>query len=791
MGFSSTQPHADPRAIATTLTLLHEPGSVIELRIPQAVTGQRGRRKTYRGTVAGFYNDVEALTRAAASWSGKSAGVYITLNPITPDLLARYANRVEEGATGLTTDRHVLRRRWLPLDFDAIRPAQISATEAEHAAALERALTCRTWLRQHGWPEPLMADSGNGAHLLYRIDLPNDDASTGLVNQTLQALALLFNDAQVTVDATTGNAARVWKLYGTLVCKGDPIPQRPHRCARLVEVPDTCVVVSNAHLRTLAALVPAPPTLARHDSSRTRAPFDLAAWIAHHKLPVVSHGPWGTGGAKWIVNPCPWNADHTNRAMYIVQFANGAIVAGCHHQSCAGKDWHALRALYDPTWRVSREHPSGSVSRARGNGASHAQGSQPTKRPQVVTLSTVPPEPVLWLWEPYIPRRKLTVVEGDPGMGKTWLMLQIAAAISRGAGLPGRDGQQQETQTAGQAVLYLSAEDGLADTLRPRLDAAGADCAHIHALTGWRAQEGERVTTGSITLADMPVIAAAIATYRPALVILDPLQAYLGAKTDMHRANEVRPLLAELVQLAAQHDCAMVCVRHLSKAPQSRAIYRGLGSIDFTAAARSVLLIGEEPRAQHADDADDGLTASRRILAHSKSSLAPQGPSLRFLLQEGTFAWAGTSPLTANELAAGAQRMPRRTTEVQKAEAWLSQYLRTGPHPAKAGVEEAARQGIAVRTLKRAKQALGVHSQKVGDLWYWHAPSTHASPLDTVNIVGTVGTVDPLGTVGTLAAQRHHGDQEGQEGQRTHQTHAPQSLQPHQEGQEGQEGHTV
>jgi RecA-family ATPase len=209
-------------------------------------------------------------------------------------------------------------------------------------------------------------------------------------------------------------------------------------------------------------------------------------------------------------------------------------------------------------------------------------------------------------------------------------MLQIAAAVSQGYGLPGMDGIPPGKQEHGQPVLYLSAEDGLADTLRPRLDAAGADCAHIHALTGWREKKGETITTGSVTLADLSVIEATMAQYSPALVIIDPLQAYLGAKTDMYRANEVRPLLAALVLLAEQYHCAVVCVRHLSKASQSRAIYRGLGSIDFTAAARSVLLVGEEPQDRRAGGEAAEPLVSRRVLAHSKSSLAPKGPSLVF-----------------------------------------------------------------------------------------------------------------------------------------------------------------
>ena len=199
MRLSPNLPQVDQHAIYNALTLLHAPGSVVELRIPNAVTGQRGLRKKYRSTVAGFYNDFAALAQEAVTWSGKSDGVYITLNVITPDLLARYANRVEEGAEALTNDRHVIRRHWLPIDFDATRLAKISSTGAEHEAALQRAIACRAWLHDQHWPDPLSEDSGNGAHLLYRLDLPNDEASTTLVARVLQALALLFNDTHVTV----------------------------------------------------------------------------------------------------------------------------------------------------------------------------------------------------------------------------------------------------------------------------------------------------------------------------------------------------------------------------------------------------------------------------------------------------------------------------------------------------------------------------------------------------------------------------------------------------------------
>ena len=196
-------------AIREALGILLEPDSVAELRAPNA----HGR------TVSGYFN------------------VYVTLNPVRPDLLARAANRVSRYIKNATSDTDILLSRWFLIDSDPIRPAGISATDAEHAAALDRARKCRDWLRARGWPDPVFADSGNGGHLLYRIDIPNDVASTELVKQCLQALAVLFSDDQVVVDLSTYNAARIWKVYGTVAAKGDNTPDRPHRLARLLEVP--------------------------------------------------------------------------------------------------------------------------------------------------------------------------------------------------------------------------------------------------------------------------------------------------------------------------------------------------------------------------------------------------------------------------------------------------------------------------------------------------------------------------------------------------------------------------
>jgi hypothetical protein len=220
----------DPEEIARAIKLLHEPDEVVELRVLKAEKG---------GTVSGYFLGpyYDALIQAAAEWSGKASGVYWTLNPVVPVLLARANNRPKRFANCTTKDSEILRRRWLPIDFDPVRPRGISSTGAEHQAAIDRARECRDYLRSRGFPYPFLADSGNGGHLLYGIDLPNDQESTDYVRGVPNHLADRFSDSVVDVDRSVYNAARIWKSYGTLAMKGDHTTERPHRIARILEFP--------------------------------------------------------------------------------------------------------------------------------------------------------------------------------------------------------------------------------------------------------------------------------------------------------------------------------------------------------------------------------------------------------------------------------------------------------------------------------------------------------------------------------------------------------------------------
>lgn len=219
---------SDAAEIRRALAVLFRPDQVVELRALHV----DGRRKN---TASGYFADHDALAKAAVRLDGRSGGVYVTLNEINPALLARRVNRVEEWADLTTADHDVIRRRWLPVDFDAARPAGISSSDSEHDAAIDRARAYRAHLEGQGLGSGVLADSGNGAHLLYPVDLPNDQESLELVKGVLAAAAEKFSDDVVAVDQTTCNAARIWKLYGTTARKGDSTPGRPHRLSRILE----------------------------------------------------------------------------------------------------------------------------------------------------------------------------------------------------------------------------------------------------------------------------------------------------------------------------------------------------------------------------------------------------------------------------------------------------------------------------------------------------------------------------------------------------------------------------
>ena len=228
----SAQPH-DVDQVVRSLRLFVHPDDVTELRAIR-VQQRFGRPQT----VAGFFDHehLEEMAAEALRLDGQARGIYFTLNPVHPALLARICNRVRVvGEDETTNDGNILGRRWLPIDADPRRPKDVSSTDAEKAKALEVIQDIRCHLHGLGWPSPILADSGNGYHLLYLLDQPASDG--GLVEHILKALAARFDTDAVALDQKVFNPARIWKIYGTTSCKGDSTPARPHRRSRILEVP--------------------------------------------------------------------------------------------------------------------------------------------------------------------------------------------------------------------------------------------------------------------------------------------------------------------------------------------------------------------------------------------------------------------------------------------------------------------------------------------------------------------------------------------------------------------------
>jgi predicted P-loop ATPase len=329
--------------IQNALTILLAPGCVHELRILNIPNAHRGTKMN-----AGYFDSDhwEKMAARAVEWSGQAPAVYCTLNPCNPALLARSENRTKFYMKETTKDADIICRRWLPLDFDPVMPAGISSTDAEHASALAKAQDCKAWLTAQGWPLPLAGDSGNGANLLYRIELPNDDPSTRLVERVLAALAQQFTDALTELDTAVSNAARIWKVYGTMACKGDSSPERPHRVSKLLEIPAALQPVTREQLEAVAAL--ATESVPQISTTKSKA-VDVGAWLVQHGVVLDSQGPW-KGGTKYILATCPLNPEHSKTA-FVVQFADGGLDAGCLHESCPLDGWKALQEIFEP-WKA-------------------------------------------------------------------------------------------------------------------------------------------------------------------------------------------------------------------------------------------------------------------------------------------------------------------------------------------------------------------------------------------------------------------------------------------------------
>ena len=401
------------------------------------------------------------------------------------------------------------------------------------------------------------------------------------------------------------------------------------------------------------------------------------------------------GGATYIsalANSVP-NVDHWEDHLRIVQekaalrtIASGAAKA--KEQAEAGDMAKALATIE----RARAE--AAAMTERRGTGIS------------LVKVAEAETLQVNWLWKPYIPMECITLLEGDPKTGKTWMALAITAIITRGFPLPGEDGRFHPREPGN--VLYLTAEDSIGMTLKPRLEKANADTGRVVVFEGKIGRDKKTIVP--INMQDLPQLDEALERVKPVLMVIDSMVPHLGPKVDSNKAEQVVPVLNGVARLAEKHSCACLIIRHLAKGPRERALYKGQGTISIAGVARSILMVGIDPN-----------EPSKRVMVHSACNLAKEGPGQSFAItDDGALEWCGISEVSAAELVA--PEVIEQSGARADAKKFLRGALAQGPRSAVDMEDEADANGIAPATLKRARKELNIRAFKLAKAWYWELP---------------------------------------------------------------------
>jgi len=381
--------------------------------------------------------------------------------------------------------------------------------------------------------------------------------------------------------------------------------------------------------------------------------------------------------------------------------------------------------------RIKAELLAGAKAESNGAGSGRI--------PRVVRANEVPPEKIEWLWPGRLALGKISLLEGDPGLGKSTLTLEIAARLSTGRPLPGG----RILPPTGS--LFLSAEDGVADTIVPRLMACGADLSRILILQGINTSEGEE---GVQIPRDLDVIETLMTSEACSFVVVDPLAVFLGDDISENRNQEVRKALAPAQAMFERARVSGLLLRHLTKSQSANPVYRGAGSIGLGGAARVVMMVAEDPEIP-------GL----RVLANVKENLSKPTPSLSYRLVEneinpdvGQIQWTGETHWSAKDLQTGVDQ--EEGDALKDAKEWLRDYLHGGIRAqAKQVYRDAKADGHAERTIDRAKKSLKIRSEKGQDGWAWIMPDQGRQPDDQecqVKDANDSRTRTNLGALGTL-----------------------------------------
>ncbi len=716
--------------VRRSAVIFGEAGAGMELRVAPHWT---------HTTLAGA--DVEAAAGHVRTSNSGSTGIYFIINPV-PVGLGRPAR-----------DADVIRRRWLLIDFDrgsalkeidlgdGIKAGSVSATDTEKEACREVADAANAWLGSEGWPAPIVVDSGNGYHLYYAIDLPNDAHSKALLKRFFAELGKRVNTAAAGVDEKLHNASRLSKLPGTWARKGKQFPDRPHRCSRLLYVPDDFGVVTAEQLAAAGAGAetpepaptptprPAPARDARRLQAGGNATKAYARSALRNELARVALCPAGGRddqlykSAAALGNFMPLGL--LDRADVELQLYDAAGRCGLIQDQGAAKCRDCIRRALDEGATTPRVIPERAPSAGPSvNGRQHAaepDGNDPPARKVkagetiIYRASEVTPRKVEWLWPGRIPLGKLTTFAGVGGLGKTFVLCDITARVTRG--LPWPDETDVPLREPAQ-VMFVSGEDDPEDTLVPRLIELGANLDRVIFL--------KTEVQDYFTLADIDTLDVAIGQAGSGVrfVAIDPPTAYLGGVDD-HKNAELRGLLSPLKSWAQRNHLAVVFNTHVNKGSGGKveAMMRVMGSVAWINAVRAAHMFARDP-----DDRD------RRLCIPMKMNLAKERKGLAYRIVEvrdlARVEWLGEVDISADDaMNKESRQSPRRKLATE----WMVDMFRVKLEWASDDFWACARQhGITRYAIDEARVRLNMPKPRVivstgGDKsWIWWVPADWA-----------------------------------------------------------------
>ena len=500
-----------------------------------------------KAVVAGWFSDKsEAVKTAFALDDVKPEGIYIILNPCQRALLGRGDHRLVPGIDR-TKDKEILSIRNLLIDLDPERPSGVSSTDEEHDAALRLRDKIQEALAKEGWPQPLSGDSGNGAHLIYRLpDLENTPENVVVIKAFLQALSNRFTTTALSVDTSVFNAARLVKLYGSWARKGDSTPDRPHRLARITSLPKEPQVVELEQLKSFIRDFGEKKIVASAAAESPRPAerrFDIKAYLEDHGIKIKKTKDHGTS-TLFVLDECLFDPSHKGGEAAIGQTKEGKLFYQCFHDSCKGKTWTDARAV------ISGDEPlTAGKAKIRVPKPIMYTGSE---------LLTTAFEPIKWVIPDLIPEG-LTIIGGNPKVGKSWLALNLAISVSTGGKALGK------IDVSKGLVLYLAMEDGArrlhARLLSCHLLLSAPKLKDLHFATSWpHPDEGgwEQLDAWLSEHADARLIVIdTLAKFWPQTGLKAP------GRTAYHGDYD---FAAEIKALADKHHVAILAVHHLKKA---------------------------------------------------------------------------------------------------------------------------------------------------------------------------------------------------------------------------------